>query len=1360
VSNPVATFNAKAYQKFELPYFHGGNDTSDFAHWKHRVKRALLINDLFCMVDGSIPRPLNGSPDLLNWLKMNELAKGQMDMFLKDDALEAVRHADDASTIWNILNDSYEGKGRQRIVGILNDIFHTVFSDTEPLEPQLNKFISQIYLINKLSSTVFDDEIIAVAIINALPDSLETLKTILANNTVLSTQDVKLRIINDERRRVNSSGSRNTAAYYAKVSNKGKGGDKDKDKDKAKKKRCTHCNFRGHDVSECRKLKKEKAKEDDKKADTTPKSKSKKASAKIAVADQDGSDDSSSDSDTEPIKLFNVSHHRDTDLRNDWIMDSGATRSMSSNREWFSHYTPFANPINIVLGDNSTIQGLGTGRIAVEMHAGRKWHHAVLQNVLHVPEIHGNLLSVSQLLRHGADIRFTKGKCQILDTHGQIACEGTSRGSLFVMNIRVPSESARVAIVKAFPKDNDELPPAHSAFISDSDTSKADAHTWHRRLGHLHDDAVLRMVRKGMVRGMEITNDSTRTLHCEPCLKGKQTRTEIRKATETRADDVLGRIFSDVCGKLPTKSIEGYEYFVTFTDDKSRNVQVFGLKHKSEVAQCLKVFIARAEVETGKRTRILRSDGGGEYTGAVVQNFLRERGIKHEVTTPETPQHNGVSERMNRTLLDKVRTMLYDSSLPPSYWYHALEYAVLLHNISPTQALPDVTPAEAWSGNKPDVSHIRVFGSKAFVHIPDSQRDKLSAKSLTCVFLGRSRNKKAYSLVHQPTRRFLESRDVVFDEGGPTTTDYDRVIINIPQTTPAPTPQTSASTLATPNIPTPTPTETQVDPAPSQSKRITREPYNLRSRRQPDEQARVAIANDDSDPRTYAEAMSRPDASQWELACDDEKRAFERLGVYEVVPRPKDRKIVGSRWVFRIKRGPDGTVQKYKARVVAQGFTQIEGIDYDETFAPVAKLASLRTILALSAELDLELHQMDVKSAYLNGALSNEIFMEPPPGFDIPSGMVLRLIKAVYGTKQGGRVWYDEIKSTLNSMGYSRTNADHAVFTRGNGPDLSILALYVDDITMAARDLETVRGDKLALSQHYQMTDLGEMSYILGMHVTRDRKAGWISLSQERHAADVLERFGKSNVRPISTPALANERLNKLSVPAIESKPYQSAVGALMYPMLGTRPDLAFSVAVLGRHSASPGPEHQHALDRVFRYLRGSSSKRLVFQRGSPNGTTLQGYVDADWASDVNDRKSTTGFVFMLGGCAISWGSKKQATIALSSTEAEYIAAAISAKEAVWLRGLLTELGIDTSSPTCIFIDNQSAIAIARNPEFHDRTKHIEVRYHFLRQKIENREIELEYIPTGEQVADALTKGLSREKLVSFSAKMGLRDGV
>jgi hypothetical protein len=400
---------------------------------------------------------------------------------------------------------------------------------------------------------------------------------------------------------------------------------------------------------------------------------------------------------------------------------------------------------------------------------------------------------------------------------------------------------------------------------------------------------------------------------------------------------------------------------------------------------------------------------------------------------------------------------------------------------------------------------------------------------------------------------------------------------------------------------------------------------------------------------------------------------------------------------------------------------------------------------------------MDVKSAYLNGDLKEEIFMEPPPGFEVPEGMVLRLVKAVYGTKQGGRVWYEKIQATLGAMGYQRTEADHAVFTRTDDGDLPIIALYVDDITMVASNLETINRDKDALKRSFEMTDLGELSWILGMHVTRNRAEGWIAISQEKYSGEVLERFGKTDVRSTVTPSLPNERLAKVSEPEIDVKAYQSAVGALMYPMLGTRPDLAFMVGALGRHSATPGAEHQRVLNRAFRYLKGTSALRLVFKRGVPNGMALSGYVDADWASDVNDRKSTSGFVFMLGGAAISWGSKKQASVALSSTEAEYIAASHAAKEAVWLRRLLTELGLDLTSPTTIHVDNQSAIAIARNPEFHDRTKHIEVRYHFLRQVVDGGEVELEYVPTGDQIADALTKGLPREKHETFLKGMGLR---
>jgi hypothetical protein len=287
--------------------------------------------------------------------------------------------------------------------------------------------------------------------------------------------------------------------------------------------------------------------------------------------------------------------------------------------------------------------------------------------------------------------------------------------------------------------------------------------------------------------------------------------------------------------------------------------------------------------------------------------------------------------------------------------------------------------------------------------------------------------------------------------------------------------------------------------------------------------------------------------------------------------------------------------------------------------------------------------------------------------------------------------------------------------------------------------------------------DLGEIAWILRIHVMCDRRAGWIALSQEKYALEVLERFRKSDVRPISTPTLANEHLAKIDSPEIEVQAYQRAVGALMYLMLGTCLDLAYTVAALGRHSACPGTNHQRALDRAFRYLRATSDWKLTFQQGVPNGTILKGFVDTDWASDVNNHKSTSGFVFMLAGGAVSWGSKKQSAVALLSTEAEYIAAAHAAKEVIWLRWLLLEQKQKIEKPTILYMDNQSAIAIARKPEFHDRSKHIEICHHFLRQKVDDEELELEYVPTGDQVADVLTKGLVREKHDRFAGAMGVR---
>jgi hypothetical protein len=656
-------------------------DSSNWGAWKHCVTRTLGINGLWKVVVGTDPCPADGDPTL------DEEATAQIEFTIKDDPLQTVMDTTSAKDAWDRLCDRYKGKGKKRLVCLIDKVFHTTFTDTEPLEVQINDLLADIRNINKLKKT-FNNEITAIALINALPDSLDTLQTILGNADTITSVNMKAQIIEDKQRCIGCSGS-DATAFFVKAHNdtckgkqqgKPKSNQADKPKSNCSKQHCSHCDIDRHDVADCRKLKREKAKAGD--SATKPSNANKaKASAKVALADT--SSDNSSDSDSTAPSLhkahaLHASHKALTDknLDNCWILDSGASRTMTHNRSWFSHFTLLRSPIAIALGDNSTINGTGVGRVSVYIKVNNSWQRAVLQDVLYVPELYGNLLSVTHLTGHGYDVNFTGKICQIYSSDGTLICEGSRQADLFVLPTRItPAYSARVAITQldSFPSEGNTATNPATALTARS-TSRADVHLWHCRLGHLNHNDVLSMVKRGMVHGMEITGGSSHPSPCKPCITGKQTHSEILKHTETCSDTILGQVFSDVCGKLPARSHSGYEYFVTFIDDKSRKVSIAGLRHKSDIAQSLKDFITRVETETGTKVKILCSDRGGEYTGSIVTEYLKGKGIKQELTTPETPQHNGVAECMNCQLLVELQTFLnYSCSLSfndkPNYEY-------------------------------------------------------------------------------------------------------------------------------------------------------------------------------------------------------------------------------------------------------------------------------------------------------------------------------------------------------------------------------------------------------------------------------------------------------------------------------------------------------------------------------------------------------------------------------------------------------------------------------------------------------------------------------------------------------------------
>jgi hypothetical protein len=583
-----------------------------------------------------------------------------------------------------------------------------------------------------------------------------------------------------------------------------------------------------------------------------------------------------------------------------------------------------------------------------------------------------------------------------------------------------------------------------------------------------------------------------------------------------------------------------------------------------------------------------------------------------------------------------------------------------------------------------------------------------------------------------------------------------------------------------------------------------------------------------SDPLTYEEAINGPNASEWYQAMDEEMSSHAKNNTWLLTPLPPDRLTspMGCKWVYKTKYGPTGKLIRRKARLCAQGFTQVHGIDYHETFAPVLMYKVLRLILTLAAVWNYELKQMDVETAFLNAEMKEEVYMKQPKGYEVDavndassgtgSGpLVCRLKKTLYGLKQASKDWNEEINSLIvmsdpMGMAYERCQTDPCLYwKRSRTGHLMLLGLFVDDIISSYHPMDELEWleNKLKLMNKYAMKDLGDLEWALGMKVTRDRSNLHLTLDQGQHVKEVLKSFGMHECIRRDVPEQVGIKLmlNDESGLAeaggepemIQEEPgelkyarkklYESIVGKLHYVSQSTRPDISHAVNQLSRFQQNPSAAHLEAGWYVLRYLKGTPSLPIEFR---PNTTEMNqqkgkhedqvsdalvtAYTDADWGGDLNDRKSTTGFVVQVYGCTISWQSKKQATVALSTAEAEYMAISMVLQEVKWLHQLLQELGLRINakdrttevhtessssssnvSPTIIYTDNRAARSLCEsegNP--HSRTKHIDIRHHFIRESIKSREVQLAWIESSEQVADILTKALDKQTYQHLRRKL------
>jgi len=1066
--------------------------------------------------------------------------------------------------------------------------------------------------------------------------------------------------------------------------------------------------------------------------------------------------------------------------RKDWIIDSGASRHLTARRELLDDYISI-RPTSITIGNGKEITAVGQGNLSLRTNTGI----VSLLGVLNVPEIGSNLLSVASIVDHGFTVEFTK-ECCVVSKHNTASVIGKRQGNIYLL-----SEIEETAL-------------AGLSHRKDQTTRE----TWHKRIGHrsLNRQAVKQIAQS--VTGFDLPElDKGVEGLCGICAEGKQTR-EYLTGEREKSEELLNTIHSDVCGPMAATGLMGERYFTTFIDESSGRIAISLLAQKSDVFSRFVEYKAKVERETGKKIKSVRCDGGGEYTGNTFRRYLAENGITQRITPPYTPEHNGIAERANRTIMDMVRCMMFDSGLGKEFWGFAALTAVHIINRLPSSSHEYKTPFEKWFGSPPSIGHLRVFGCIAYRQVPTATRRKLDPRAQKCRLIGykEESGSRIYRVYDLDTKQVLITRDIVFDEKSTGVTlgkesgtrsqntceslsessedtlegelaqgeresedipqisteveDQEEMAEPLPPIDPAED-HGNSETYDQDTIVLQAPTiqkdyDGQPTPFSSNSTALQRPKRTGHAREMFRPAAWQAFMAVTDDPDTLQQALTGEHAVQWEDAWKSELESLRKNGTWVIEKAPVDKNIVGCRWLFQ--RKDDG---RFKVRLVAKGYSQQPGIDFQETFAPVAKFTTLRLLLALVAENDWELHSMDVKTAFLNGVLEEEVYMECPEGVftETTAGTVCRLIKAIYGLKQSPRAWYRKIHTFFIEHDFIRSTQDYSLYINY---DRKVLVLvYVDDLVLAAANVKDISWIKASLTKAFEMTDLGELTTFLGLQVSRDRSKRLLSLYQEKYIDKILCRHGMQDARPSLTPLDPNMRFSPKTQHQIEEtgtkevslELYQSAVGSLMYAMLGTRPDIAYAVGLVSQFNHSPQWEHWIAVKRIFRYLVGTKTYALRYGTSNSSG----GYSDADWGSG-QDRKSVGGFVFLLNGSAISWSSKKQTSIALSTTEAEYMAMTQATKEIVWLRVLLEELGAlaHITQMSQLYGDNQGALALARNPEYHARTKHIDIQYHFVRELVMVEKVFLNYCPSSDMIADIMTKSLPRTSHEKHTMAMGM----
>lgn len=1108
--------------------------------------------------------------------------------------------------------------------------------------------------------------------------------------------------------------------------------------------KCSYCGWNNHVLADCRFKKRHDRSDQEKEAMAKRR---REDTGAVALAEQHGGLVRFSEQD---YSLVSTTPRFDTRSTGDWFADSGATRHMTDQLDQISDYKPVEEGSWMVKGiGTSEYPVLGFGNVYIWTMIDGIERPSVIKNVLYVPGLGKNLFSIGAITDMKYSVTFDGNGVYVTSNEDELKMMGERVGrTLYLLAIRPRKQSEKVL---------------DSAFASSLSPALP---VWHRRLAHLNYNTIIKMASQGTVDGLDLANTDIPSEPCAGCQFGKHQRSPF-PVGRTRATHTGQIIHSDLCGPMERATPNGALYYAIFIDDYSGWRFIYFLRQKSEAADCFKKLINQVRGETGNLVRTLRTDNGGEYGSSEFSAWLARKGIRHETSAPHTPQQDGVSERAVRTVTEGARSCIHDrvfqsetwsggvtmetneilkdSRLPTYLWGEAAAYTVYTLNRVLCKA-STVTPYEKWHNKKPNVSHLRTFGAIAYVHVPKAERKKLEPKSVRCIFVGYSATQKAYRFWDPCSRTVKISRDVTFDE--------HHHLARVPEETSkdqaASTPPATVSN---------SPTTTHV--ASNEEEPVVQQPRrSLRGRIPIHLWPEVALAmesNTSFTPDQYKDAVTCPEAEEWMVAIKEEYDSLIENETWELVRCPEGTIPIKTRWTFVTKPAVNGQPPRRRARLVAKGFSQRPGIDFTETFAPVVTHDTMRIVMSLIAHLDMDMEQLDIKTAFLHGRLDEELYMEQPEGFVVEGKeeKVCRLKKCIYGLKQASRVWAQHFKEFLNRNGFQESPADPCLFIRKSEDELTFFILWVDDGIIASTKPAAITEFMTAVSKSFKFRQY-PAGHFVGIKITRDREQRKLYLSQPEYTTKILETFNMSNSNPRTVPADPSVHLTKPTGQGGNGTnfPYRSAVGSLLYLALVTRPDISFAVGQVSRFCESFDDSHVTAVKRIMSYLRGTTNYGICYD-GSKGGPPI-GYSDADYGGCLDTRRSTTGTLFKYHNGPIAWSSRRQSCVAQSTTEAEYMAASETSKEAIWIRRLLPDLNQEAGKPIHLYCDNQSAIHLTKHPDQRQKTKHIDIAYHAIRERQESGQIDIQYIETAKQIADAFTKPLPGPRFITIRNEMGV----